>query len=361
MSGQSRKDMKSGKSFDRTHLIESRTDTNNYRCAVIYGIPILFKEWIEELWQHRNDSHFDPNDINLINKFKIKAFHGLGLAFVGFSKEEPLEVNEREEMEILTKTFDGQVVDPYSNSCTHIILNANKGEKVDINFDQYERIPDNVVYKSWFTESVHIKNREEEEFHHYFSQKMRELCRTPSTCGKSSVNGLGVLSPDYDLSFSLDSSVSKSKLDTDVKALDQKSKSHTYHVCYELCQNETNYVKILKDILSIFREPLINHSEPQMPQPLLPNDIELKTIFGCLPPLIEVHEQIHKKLENIIQNWSEDNEIGKVFVEHSQQFLTAYPQYINYHEKTKEMIDECIKKYPKFESFLKTRDVDDKL
>jgi hypothetical protein len=31
MGGQSRKDMKSGKSFERTHLIESRTDSVNYK------------------------------------------------------------------------------------------------------------------------------------------------------------------------------------------------------------------------------------------------------------------------------------------------------------------------------------------
>ena len=31
MGGQSRRDMKSGKSFDRTHLIESTTDSDNYK------------------------------------------------------------------------------------------------------------------------------------------------------------------------------------------------------------------------------------------------------------------------------------------------------------------------------------------
>jgi hypothetical protein len=35
-----------------------------------------------------------------------------------------------------------------------------------------------------------------------------------------------------------------------------------------------------------------------------------------LPPIIEVHEKVLSKLEQINKNWSEDNEIGKVFVEH---------------------------------------------
>ena len=52
-----------------------------------------------------------------------------------------------------------------------------------------------------------------------------------------------------------------------------------------------------------------------------PNEIEIKTIFGCLPPIIEVHEKVLSKVEKIIQNWSEDNEIGKVFLEHVRQHL----------------------------------------
>lgn len=31
MAGQSRRDMKSGKSFDRTHLIESTSESDNYK------------------------------------------------------------------------------------------------------------------------------------------------------------------------------------------------------------------------------------------------------------------------------------------------------------------------------------------
>lgn len=37
MGGQSRRDMKSGKSFERTHLIESTTDSDNYKV----NIPLI--------------------------------------------------------------------------------------------------------------------------------------------------------------------------------------------------------------------------------------------------------------------------------------------------------------------------------
>lgn len=36
MGGQSRRDMNSGKSFERTHLIESKTDSVNYRVNLKY-------------------------------------------------------------------------------------------------------------------------------------------------------------------------------------------------------------------------------------------------------------------------------------------------------------------------------------
>ncbi len=103
----------------------------------------------------------------------------------------------------------------------------------------------------------------------------------------------------------------KSQLDGEIKT-DSKTKSKTYYICLELFETETNYVRILKSIIRVFREPLKNHQMDGH----FPNEIEIKTIFGCLPPIIEVHEKVLSKLEKIIQNWSDDNEVGKIFVEH---------------------------------------------
>ena len=43
MGGQSRRDMKSGKLFERTHLVESRTDSVNYR--VTYPHQLIDNIW----------------------------------------------------------------------------------------------------------------------------------------------------------------------------------------------------------------------------------------------------------------------------------------------------------------------------
>lgn len=62
----------------------------------------------------------------------------------------------------------------------------------------------------------------------------------------------------------------------------------------------------------MFRDPLRNHDLPEQ----FPNEIELKTIFGCLPPIIDVHEKILVELQPVVANWKADNEIGKIFQKH---------------------------------------------
>lgn len=48
----------------------------------------------------------------------------------------------------------------------------------------------------------------------------------------------------------------------------------------------------------------------------MPNEIELKTIFSGLPPIIEVHEKILSELESVVKNWDGNNEVGKIFQKH---------------------------------------------
>lgn len=42
-----------------------------------------------------------------------------------------------------------------------------------------------------------------------------------------------------------------------------------------------------------------------------------------------------------------------LFIFQSKAFVTSYPPYINFFEKTKEMIIECDNRYPRFHAFLK--------
>lgn len=39
-------------------------------------------------------------------------------------------------------------------------------------------------------------------------------------------------------------------------------------------------------------------------------------MFGGLPPIIEVHEQILRELAPVVANWKAENEVDKIFQKH---------------------------------------------
>ncbi|CAG2165313.1 unnamed protein product [Oppiella nova] len=93
------------------------------------------------------------------------------------------------------------------------------------------------------------------------SQELPSVCRTPSPTMCSSVSTLNVLSPDNDLSLTLEpSSDSKSHSDNDTKTMDPESKTFRYHLCAEICKTETNYVNILKDTLLLCKKRSIKRT-----------------------------------------------------------------------------------------------------
>lgn len=68
----------------------------------------------------------------------------------------------------------------------------------------------------------------------------------------------------------------------------------------------------------VFHEPLKNHQMPDQ----FPNEIEMKTIFGTLPPIIEVHQKILVELEKVVTHWRAENAIGKIFQQHVNLMLS---------------------------------------
>lgn len=334
MSGQSRKDMKSGRSFERTHLIESKTDSDNYNLAVIYNLPILCKEWIDHVWEHRREIHFNPNDENILAKYRLKPLTDLRIALYNFL---PKEIAEKTKSIIEYGGYSISFCE--SNNTTHLVIKDQSEVDCQEIMDKYSNLPKFIVSELWLEKSLQTNYRQpEEEF-------LLNLPLIENKCNSSpmmahhdcSLKNSILSSPNFDKSFD-ESFIAADKNDLKKQAITQ-----------ELYQTEFNYVTILKDILKIFSDPLKNHRFPGE----LPNEIELKTIFGGLPPIIDVHEKILNELEPVVKNWKAENEIGKIFQKHKQDFLTVYPQYVNFYEKTKEMIEQCVKKYPRFKSFLK--------
>ncbi|XP_066503593.1 protein ECT2 isoform X2 [Hoplias malabaricus] len=126
--------------------------------------------------------------------------------------------------------------------------------------------------------------------------------------------------------------------------------SARWQVSKELYQTESNYVDILATVLQLFKHPL--EKEGQVGGPILAQE-EIKTIFGSIPDIYEVHTRIKAELEELVMNWSEDKSVGDVILKYSGELVKAYPPFVNFFEMSKETIVRCEKQKPRFHAFLK--------
>ncbi|XP_043985755.1 protein ECT2 isoform X2 [Gambusia affinis] len=126
--------------------------------------------------------------------------------------------------------------------------------------------------------------------------------------------------------------------------------SARWQVSKELYQTESNYVDILNTILQLFKHPL--EKEGQVGGPILAQE-EIKTIFGSIPEIYEVHTRIKNDLEELLTDWSESRSVGDIILKYSKELLKAYPPFVNFFEMSKETIVRCEKQKARFHAFLK--------
>ncbi|KAF7203817.1 epithelial cell transforming 2 [Nothobranchius furzeri] len=98
--------------------------------------------------------------------------------------------------------------------------------------------------------------------------------------------------------------------------------SARWQVSKELYQTESNYVDILNTILQLFKHPL--EKEGQVGGPILAQE-EMKTIFGSIPEIYEVHTRIKNDLEELLTDWSESQSVGNVILKYFIQPLVHTP------------------------------------
>ena len=104
-----------------------------------------------------------------------------------------------------------------------------------------------------------------------------------------------------------------------------------------------------------FKDPI--EAPDQVAGPIL-DQTELKEIFGNLPPIYEVHCKIKDRLERLANrinlNFNDDAGcVGDIYLDNADALLKTYPPFVNFYEKTKEMIVNCDKTKPRFHAFLK--------
>ncbi|XP_065266720.1 protein ECT2 isoform X3 [Emys orbicularis] len=362
-----------------THLVANSTQGDKFRLAVSLGTPIVKAEWIYKAWERRNEIDFCAADEEFRNEFKVPPFQDCMLSFLGFSDE------ERINMEEMTKMQGGQYLPVSDDRCTHLVVEENTVK--DLPFELPKKLY--VVKQEWFWGSIQMDARAGESMYLFEKPESPELKKSVSQLSLNTPNSnrkrrrlretLAQLTRETDLTPfpprkrpSAEHSLSMGSL-LDIsntpessitngetpKSCSKPSKNSTplpakqsarWQVAKELYQTESNYVDILTTIIQLFQVPL--EKEGQLGGPILAQE-EIKTIFGSIPDILDVHTKIKEDLEDLMINWAESKSIGDVILKYSKDLLKTYPPFVNFFEMSKETIMKCEKQKPRFHAFLK--------
>ncbi|KAB1283392.1 Protein ECT2 [Camelus dromedarius] len=321
-----------------THLVANCTQGEKFRIAVSLGTPIMKPEWIYKAWERRNEQDFCASVDDFRNEFKVPPFQDCILSFLGFSDEEKTNMEEMTEMQ------GGKHLPVGDERCTHLIVEESIVKELPFEplkklyvvkqeaSNSRMRFGSGEAFK-WMPEleklCIYMKsNRKRRRLKETLAQLSRDTDispfppQTPKSCTKSSKNSTPVPS----------------------------KQSARWQVAKELYQTESNYVNILATIIQLFQVPL--EEEGQRGGPILAPE-EIKTIFGSIPDIFDVHTKIKDDLEDLIVNWDESKSIGDIFLKYSKDLVKTYPPFVNFFEMSKETIIKCEKQKPRFHAFLK--------
>uniref|UniRef100_A0A671MXM8 Epithelial cell transforming 2 n=1 Tax=Sinocyclocheilus anshuiensis TaxID=1608454 RepID=A0A671MXM8_9TELE len=372
MGGTIRKDFDSTKV---THLIARSTHGEKYRLAVCMGTPILTPEWIHKAWEHRDDINFHAGNEEFRTEFKVPPFQDCVLSFLGFSEEERTNMEER------TQKHGGRFQAVGDERCTHLVVEENSIKELP--FTPSKRLY--VVKQEWFWGSIQMDARAGETMYSYEKPESPAMKKAVSLLSLTTPNSgrkrrrlretLAQLTketeispfpprkrPSSEHSLSMGSLLDISNTPDTCKSSRENARlpksstpalpkqSARWQVSKELYQTESNYVDILATVLQLFKYPL--DKEGQVGGPILAPE-EIKTIFGSIPDIYEVHTRIKVDLEELVMNWSEERSVGDIILKYSRELVKAYPPFVNFFEMSKETIVRCERQKPRFHAFLK--------
>ncbi|XP_053808076.1 protein ECT2 isoform X3 [Vidua chalybeata] len=362
-----------------THLVANSTHGDKFRIAVSLGIPIVKAEWIYKAWEKRNEIDFCAADDDFRNQFKVPPFQDCMLSFLGFSDDEKANMEEMTEMQ------GGHFLPVGDERCTHLVVEESTVK--DLPFEPLKKLY--VVKQEWFWGSIQMDARAGESMYLFEKSESPDFKKSVSLLSLSTPNSnrkrrrlketLAQLTRETDMSPfpprkrpSAEHSLSIGSL-LDIsntpesstangetpKSCARPSKNSTplplkqsarWQVAKELYQTESNYVDILTTIIQLFQVPL--EKEGQLGGPILAQE-EIKTIFGSIPDILDVHTKIKEDLEDLMINWTESKSIGDIILKYSKDLLKTYPPFVNFFEMSKETITRCEKQKPRFHAFLK--------
>uniref|UniRef100_A0AAY4EAN1 Epithelial cell transforming 2 n=1 Tax=Denticeps clupeoides TaxID=299321 RepID=A0AAY4EAN1_9TELE len=373
MGGTIRKDF----SAKVTHLIAHSTHGEKYRvCTEVTVLipPVLTA--IRLMWGGRvSRSQTACADEEFRTEFKVPPFQDCVLSFLGFSEEEKINMEER------TLKHGGRYLEVGDEKCTHLVVEENSIKELP--FTPSKRLY--VVKQEWFWGSIQMDARAGETMYSYQKPESPAMKKAVSLLSLNTPNSnrkrrrlrdtLAQITreteispfpprkrPSAEHSLSMGSLLDISNTPESCKTLGEMTKpsksstpslpkqSARWQVSKELYQTESNYVDILATVLQLFKHPL--EKEGQVGGPILAQE-EIKTIFGSIPDIYEVHTRIKADLEELVMNWSEDQSVGDIILKYSKELVKAYPPFVNFFEMSKETIVRCEKQKPRFHAFLK--------
>uniref|UniRef100_A0A4W3GHU3 Epithelial cell transforming 2 n=1 Tax=Callorhinchus milii TaxID=7868 RepID=A0A4W3GHU3_CALMI len=359
-----------------THLVAKSTQSDKFRIAVSMGTPIMKEEWICKAWENRNEFGFHAAGAEFQNGFKVLPFHDCTLSFIGFSDEEMRSMEEMTEMQ------GGRYLPLGDEKCTHLVVeNTVKQLPLDLSQKLF------IVKQEWFWGSIQMDARAGESMYLFQESESPALKKSVSLLSLNTPNStrkrrrlrdtLAQLTretdnlspfpprkrPSAEASISMGSLLDISNTPESCGETPKSSKknlkyllgthakqSARWQVAMELYQTESNYVNILTTIIQLFKVPL--ETEEQLGGPILAQE-EIKTIFGSIPDILDVHTKMKADLEELMINWSENHSIGNIVLRYSKELVKTYPTFVNFFEMSKETIVKCEKQKPRFHAFLK--------
>uniref|UniRef100_A0A1I8EM24 RhoGEF domain-containing protein n=4 Tax=Wuchereria bancrofti TaxID=6293 RepID=A0A1I8EM24_WUCBA len=334
-------------SASTTHLITDAAKGKTYRMAVSIGCRVMHLDWLRAAWAARNSIQISVTTIDFMNKYMVEPFCGLSLWFVAYSEQDLTEMKEK------TIENKGKVA-ANQKQATHIVVSTSLDAKVE-GFDAKQHL----VSGEWFWISVQLNCCANETIYKWKGQRTKhnstlspntaELAnRARKSVSKSSMEVLDSSNcsalPDY--SEHLLSTDDSEILNSSPRKLNKR-----YAVCKEMLETEENYLRALKIVVQVFKEPL-EAQLPNLDSGLL-TKAEISQIFAKVPPLIDVHENICRTLQSYIMHWMNERLIGKVWLDHAAELTPVYKAFINNYDTAIQTLNECDQTKPKFHAFLK--------
>ncbi|XP_043229589.1 protein ECT2-like isoform X2 [Amphibalanus amphitrite] len=383
-----------------THVVANACSGDKYRYAVTFGLPVLRDTWIETVWQRREELGLIATHRDIMAPHRVRPFFGARVRLLGFSSE------EREHMAEVLVDNGGQLAseEPGAEPCTHLVVDDSTVQELP------EPPPEraHLVKAEWFWACIQMDAAADESMYRFQTPPAREVpspaaatllmptitpsSRTtrkrkrlretlhqlardtpspavtsptggqsqPTAKRRSSITDINLLSTsgsfldatpggDTDTSTFADGT-SPALGASPALAADLRSMSPRQQVFHELLQTETNYVKVLHTVVTLFKEPL--EGADQVGGPLLePPDI--KIIFGNIPPIYEVHCQLRDDLAAMAGRWRDELSVGEAVIKYGDDLMRSYPPFVNFFEKSKETLVRLDQARPRFHAFLK--------